>query len=66
MEHYTDDGYAELQFYLINEKNETDESLLHITRVNLMATPTMNSLVKRLQENLLHQLIRIVVQIQIG
>lgn len=47
-ERYTDDGYAELSFYSANGANE---SLLHTTRVNLLATPTMNSLAKRLEKN---------------
>ncbi|HUU63188.1 MAG TPA: AAA family ATPase [Dehalococcoidia bacterium] len=47
-ERYTDDGYAELSFY---SGNGSSESLLHTTRVNLMATPTMTSLVKRLEKN---------------
>jgi len=47
-ERFTDDGYAELAFY---SKNETGEALLHTTRVNLLATPTMNSLSKRLENN---------------
>ena len=47
-ERYTDDGYAELSFY---SGNGSSESLLHTTRVNLMATPTMNSLAKRLEKN---------------
>ena len=47
-ERYTDDGYAELQFYLTNGASE---SLLHTTRVNLLATPTMSSLGKRLEKN---------------
>jgi hypothetical protein len=47
-ERYDDDGYAELGFFL---KNETDEKLLHLTRVNLLATPSMNSLAKRLEKN---------------
>jgi len=47
-ERYDGDGYAELSFFL---KNETGENLLHTTRVNLLATPTMNSLAKRLKEN---------------
>ncbi len=47
-ERYTDDGNAELQFYLVNKSSE---SLLHTTRVNLLATPTMNSLAKRLEKN---------------
>jgi len=47
-ERITDDGYAELRFY---SANKTDESLLHITRVNLLATTTMNSLAKRLEKN---------------
>ena len=47
-ERITDEGYAELRFYSVNGK---DESLLHTTRVNLMATTTMNSLAKRLEKN---------------
>lgn len=50
-ERYNDDGYAELSFFL---KNDTGESLLHITRANLLATPTMNSLAKRLEKNSTH------------
>jgi hypothetical protein len=48
-ERYTDDGYAELRFYSVNGTGM--ESLLHTTKVNLLATPTMNSLAKRLKEN---------------
>ena len=48
VERYTDDGFAELWFYSVNKSNE---SLLHTTRVNLLATPTMNSLAKRLEKN---------------
>jgi hypothetical protein len=47
-ERYDDDGSAELGFFL---KNETDEKLLHLTRLNLLATPSMNSLAKRLEKN---------------
>jgi len=47
-ERYTDDGYAELSFYSVKGSNE---SLLHTTRVNLLATTTMNSLAKRLEKN---------------
>lgn len=46
-ERYGDDGHAELSFYL---KDGSVEQLLHTTRVNLLATPTMNSLTKRLNE----------------
>ncbi len=47
-ERVTDEGYAELRFYLVKGK---DESLLHTTRANLMATTTMSSLAKRLEKN---------------
>lgn len=47
-ERVTDEGFAELRFYLVNKSGE---SLLHTTRANLMATPTMNSLAKRLEKN---------------
>ena len=47
-ERYDDDGFAELSFYL---KNDSGDSLLHQTRANLLATPTMNSLAKRLEKN---------------
>lgn len=47
-ERVTDDGYAELRFYLVNKSGE---SLLHTTKVNLLATSTMNSLAKRLEKN---------------
>ena len=47
-ERYDDDGHAELSFF---RKNETSETLLHTTRVNLLATPTMNSLAQRLEKN---------------
>jgi hypothetical protein len=47
-ERYNDEGYAELSFYL---NNETGENLVHTTRANLLATPTMNSLTKRLEGN---------------
>jgi len=47
-ERYTDDGYAELRFYL---RDGAEERLIHPTRANLLATPTMNSLAKRLKEN---------------
>lgn len=48
VERYDDDGHAELTFFL---KNGTDEKLLHTTRANLLATPTMNSLANRLEKN---------------
>ncbi len=48
-ERYTDNGYAELSFYLNN--NKAGESLLHTTRANLLSTPTMTSLAKRLEKN---------------
>ncbi len=47
-ERVTDEGYAELTFYSVNGE---DERLLHTTRANLLATPTMNSLAKRLRLN---------------
>jgi len=47
-ERITDEGFAELRFYSVNKSGE---SLLHTTRANLMATPTMNSLAKRLEKN---------------
>jgi hypothetical protein len=47
-ERVTDDGYAELRFY---STNGMGESLLHTTKVNLLATPAMNSLTKRLERN---------------
>lgn len=47
-ERITDEGYAELRFYSVNHDGD---SLLHTTRVNLLATPTMNSLAKRLGEH---------------
>jgi len=47
-ERITDEGYAELLFYSVNG---TGESLWHRSKVNLLATPTMNSLAKRLTEN---------------
>jgi len=47
-ERYDDGGHTELSFFL---KNETSETLLHTTRVNLLATPTMNSLAQRLEKN---------------
>jgi hypothetical protein len=47
-ERITDEGYAELKFYSVNGN---EERLLHTTRVNLLATPTMNSLTKRLMQN---------------
>ena len=49
VDRYTDDGFAELWFYSVNKKNE---SLLHTTRANLLATQTMSSLEKRLERNL--------------
>ncbi|MFC2034884.1 AAA family ATPase [Chloroflexota bacterium] len=49
-ERYTDDGYAELWFY--SSANGTGDSLLHTTRVNLLATTTMSSVAKRLEKNL--------------
>ena len=48
-ERYSDDGFSELRFYSVNGTGM--ESLLHTTKVNLLATPTMNSLAKRLKEN---------------
>jgi hypothetical protein len=47
-ERYTDDGQCELSFYL---PDEVGEALIHTTRVNLMATVTMNTLAKRLEQN---------------
>ena len=47
-ERYDAAGYADLSFFL---KNETGEKLLYPTRANLKSTPTMNSLVKRLEKN---------------
>lgn len=47
-ERYDDDGHAELSFF---QKNNAGENLLHTTRANLLATPTINSLAKRLKEN---------------
>lgn len=48
-ERYDDDGYVELNFFL---RNGTEEKLIHHpTRVNLLATPTINSLVKSLEKN---------------
>jgi len=49
-ERYDDDGYAELRFF---RKDDTGEPLLlhHPTRVNLLATPTINSLIKSLEKN---------------
>ncbi|MBA7664170.1 hypothetical protein ES703_72225 [subsurface metagenome] len=48
VERIKDEGSAELRFYSVKDK---EESLLHITRVNLMSTGTMNSLAKRLEKN---------------
>jgi hypothetical protein len=48
VEHYNSDGHADLDFFL---KNETGENLIHTTWANLRATPTMNSLARRLKEN---------------
>ncbi|OGN94156.1 MAG: hypothetical protein A2Z75_08375 [Chloroflexi bacterium RBG_13_50_10] len=47
-ERYDDEGYAELSFFL---RDGTGENLLHPTRINLLATPSMNSLAKRLERN---------------
>jgi len=47
-ERVTDDGYAEVHFY---STSDSSESLLHITRVNLLATSTMVGLAKRLEKN---------------
>jgi len=47
-ERVKDDGHAELRFYLNNNGSEV---LLHTTGVNLLATPTMSNLAKRLAEN---------------
>lgn len=49
-ERYEDDGYAELNFF---REDGTGEPLLlhHPTRVNLLSTPTINSLVKSLEKN---------------
>ncbi len=44
VERVTDEGYAELRFF-------AGDLLLHTTRVNLMATTTMNGLAKRLEKN---------------
>ncbi len=48
VERYNNEGHADLDFFL---KNETGENLIHTTRANLQATPTMNSLAKRLERN---------------
>lgn len=47
-ERFTTEGYAELSFYFVKEGSE---SLLHMARVNLLASSTMNSLSKRLEQN---------------
>jgi len=47
-ERFTDEGQAELSFFLTNK---TGDSFIHATRVNLLATVTMNSLEKRLEKN---------------
>lgn len=48
-ERYTDEGHTELSFFL--SKNQGGESFLFMTGVNLLATPTMASLAKRMQQN---------------
>jgi len=48
-ERVKDDGHCELRFFL--KDNGSSEVLLHTTGVNLLATPTMNSLAKRLEQN---------------
>ncbi len=48
VERISNEGYAELRFISVNGESET---LLHITRVNLLSTTTMTSLAKRLGEN---------------
>jgi len=48
-ERVTDEGHAELRFF--HKNGAGTEALLHTTKVNLLATPTMNSLVKRLERN---------------
>jgi len=50
-ERYDNSGHAELSFYL---KDGSAEQLLHTTRVNLLATPTMNSLANRLKDSAEH------------
>lgn len=45
---YSADGHAELSFYALDPEGDR---LLLITRVNLLSTSTMNSLVKRLERN---------------
>ncbi len=47
-ERYDYEGSAELSFYI---KNGSGEALLHQTRANLLATTTMNQVVKRLERN---------------
>ena len=47
-ERYDDSGYAELGFY---KKNDTGEKLLLPIRGNLLAAPTINSIIRRLENN---------------
>jgi len=47
-ERYTAEGHAELQFY---SANKDGDSLLHLTRVNLLSTSAVNSLAKRMEKN---------------
>lgn len=47
-ERYNDDGHADLDFFL---KDGMEEKLVLPTRANLLSTPTMNSIAKRLKEN---------------
>ena len=44
----TDDGSAELWFY---HDNKTKTSLLNITKANLLSSPTMSQLAKRMQQS---------------
>lgn len=48
-ERYDDDGFAELTFF---KNNDSGELVLYKGKANLLSTPTQNSLVKRLRENL--------------
>ena len=50
VEHYnSNDSHADWDFYLKNGIGE--ENLIHTTWANLRATPTVNSLIKRLEKN---------------
>ncbi len=49
VERLNDDGIGELAFY---HENHTGTRLLHIAKANLLSTPTLTQLAKRMKENI--------------